>query len=262
MKYTYIFLLIFILSFGISIFAQENSPKNPICEQPLSSKFDEFEFTTLEDAKERLDLYALQIKNLNAAGIIIGYSGKITESGKGRSIAYKIEEYLTNKFNFYKYVTISAREGGHREKPTVELFLKPERCSEEPQSFPTLNYDEVSYKEESAFFTKDIFRKSKNELENLLVKRVEPIHPAAAKAVRARGKVLLLVIIDENGNVLKAKAIDGHPLLRSTSEIAVKNWKYQRTKENSKPVKVGGKVIIDWDIIAVKWEREYTIIDN
>lgn len=261
MKYLLSISVIFIFfSFG---FAQEKSEEiKPICEQPFSSQFDEFEFTTLEDAKERLDLYGLQIKNLNATGVIIGYGGKITESNQGRLIAYKIEEYLTDKFKFYKYVTISAREGGHREKPTVELFIKPQRCSENPESSPTLNYDEVSYKEEDSFFAKDMFRKNSNDLESLLKNQTEPNYPPAAKAVRARGKVLVLIIVDEKGNVIKATAINGHPLLRASSESAIKNWKYRTIIENNKPVKFGGKVVIDWDVIADKWYSEYILSND
>ncbi len=264
----YLLFILIVFTFFSLGFAQDKSEEiSPICEQPFSSKFDEFEFTTLEEAMEHLDLYGLQIKNLNATGIVIGYGGKITESNQGRSIAYKIEEYLTDKFKFYKYVTISTWEGGHREKPTVELFIKPQRCSENPEPMPTLNfdevsYDEVSYKEESSFFAKDIFRRSTDDLENLLINKTEPIYPPAAKAVRARGKVLVLVTVDEKGKVVKATAIDGHPLLRVASETAIRNWKYRTVIENNKPVKFGGKVVIDWDIIADKWYSEYYLSNN
>ena len=262
MKINLLILFILILVFGISVLAQDNDAEKPICEQPLSSKFDEFEFTSLEDAKERLDLYGLQLKNLKARGVVIGYGGKITESNQGRSIGFKVENYLSDKFNFSRYYTVSTIEGGHREKLAVELFIKPQNCSSDPDPSPTLSYDQVIYKEEDSFFSKDVTRKNSKELENLLINRIaEPIYPPAAKAVRARGKVLVLVLVDEKGNVIKAKAIDGHPLLRAASEVATRTWKYQIVKENNEPLKFGGKVVFDWDVIADKWQSE-NIISN
>jgi len=52
-------------------------------------------------------------------------------------------------------------------------------------------------------------------------------YPAAAKAVRAQGDVTIGVEVNELGNVIEAKAISGHPLLRMTSELAVLKWKFQ-----------------------------------
>ena len=44
---------------------------------------------------------------------------------------------------------------------------------------------------------------------------VKPPYPAAAKAVNASGAVNVQVTIDENGNVISAAALSGHPLLRA-----------------------------------------------
>ncbi|HQU84857.1 MAG TPA: energy transducer TonB [Pyrinomonadaceae bacterium] len=243
--------LVFTILFGANvIIAQEKNSQKPICKQPFSVKFDEFEYTNLNDVKEKLDLFGLQLKNLKAKGIIIGYGGKTTKAKEGLSIASELNNYLVEKFEFPKYEIISNRRGGHRENPSIELFIKPENCSAEPQYSPTLSMDEVIYKEESDFFPKDVSRKSLNELNQLLIYKVAPPFPAAARAVNAGGKVLLFVIIDEKGNVIKANSIDGHPLLTVASEQAVRNWKYQIQTENNKPVKFGGKVIIDFDEIA------------
>mgnify|MGYP001193067004 CR=1 FL=1 len=250
MRISILFLLTVILIFAYSVFAQDEDSEIPTCAQPFSTKFDEFEFTDLKSAKENLDLYGLQIKNQNAFGIVIGYGGRLTEANQGRSIAFQIETYLTEKFNFYKYVTISAKSGGHREKPFVELYIQPQRCSSAPDVSSSIPLDEVTFKEESDFFSKDISRKSIDEMEKLLISKVEPPFPAAARAVRAGGKVLLLVVVDEEGNVTNVRDIEGHPLLCAASETAVRKWKYQILKVNNKPVKFGGKVIIDFDEIA------------
>ncbi len=262
MKNKIIFSAVFVLIFTFSIFAQDTILETPVCEHPFSTKFDEFEFTDLQTVKERLDLFGLQIKNLNARGFIIGYGGKITEASQGYKISYRIEEYLLEKFGFFKNKSLFVIDGGHREKPSVELYIKHQSCSTAPKSSPTLSYDEVTFKEEESFFDKTIVRKTVDELENLLTHKVEPVYPAAAKAVGACGKVLVFIIIDEKGNVINARAIAGHPLLRAASEAIIRQWKYKTVQKDDTAVKFGGKVIIDWDPIADKWNSEYKIANN
>jgi TonB family protein len=43
----------------------------------------------------------------------------------------------------------------------------------------------------------------------------KPAYPAAAQAVGAEGAVNVKVNIDENGDVVSAEAVSGHPLLRA-----------------------------------------------
>lgn len=60
-----------------------------------------------------------------------------------------------------------------------------------------------------------------------IVTSFEPNYPPAARAVRAVGDVSVQVKIDQNGKTLSAKAISGHPLLRSTSEVAPKKFIFE-----------------------------------
>jgi hypothetical protein len=252
MRINFLILLIAYLLVTISSAAQDETEAAPMCTQPFSTRFDEFPFTNLNDAQERIDLFGLQIKNQNARGIVIGYGGKQTESGQGRKIASDIGQYLTTKFKFTEYFTITEWDGGHRDTPEVELFIKPEDCSSYPESSPTLTYDEVTYKEEKSFFDPRIIRKSTAELRNLALGEIEPPYPPAARAVRAKGKVVLLIAVDENGQVNKATAIDGHPLLRAASENVLKQTRFQKLIEKSKPIRYGGKIVIDWDNLFEK----------
>ncbi len=57
-----------------------------------------------------------------------------------------------------------------------------------------------------------------------VIKYVSPPFPAAARAVRATGEVIVLVKIDSEGKVVSAKSEIGHPLLRAASEQAAKQW--------------------------------------
>jgi len=71
----------------------------------------------------------------------------------------------------------------------------------------------------------------------------KPIYTAAAKSVRATGAVNVQVMIDETGNVVSAKAIDGHPLLRMEAEKAARNAKFSPTLLTGQAVKVSGIII-------------------
>ncbi len=55
-----------------------------------------------------------------------------------------------------------------------------------------------------------------------IIKLSKPPYPAAARAVRANGEVVVEVKIDKKGKVVEAKAVSGHPLLRAFSVQAAK----------------------------------------
>lgn len=64
--------------------------------------------------------------------------------------------------------------------------------------------------------------------------------PAAAKAVKASGTVAVQIVIDENGDVISAAAVSGHPLLRGAATDAAKAAKFSPTFINGAGVKVSG----------------------
>lgn len=68
----------------------------------------------------------------------------------------------------------------------------------------------------------------------------KPTYPPAAKAVRAAGSVNVQVLIGEDGSMLSANAVSGHPLLRSASRIAACSSKFSPTLLMGNPVKVSG----------------------
>ena len=65
---------------------------------------------------------------------------------------------------------------------------------------------------------------------------VKPPYPAAARAVRASGAVNVQVTIDENGNVISASAVSGHPLLRAAATSAARSSKFSPTLLSGQPV--------------------------
>lgn len=70
----------------------------------------------------------------------------------------------------------------------------------------------------------------------------KPPYPPAARAVRAAGSVTVQVLVDENGNVVSATAVSGHPLLRTAATNAAKSAKFSPTKLAGVPVKVSGVI--------------------
>ncbi|MCA1626190.1 MAG: energy transducer TonB [Acidobacteria bacterium] len=71
----------------------------------------------------------------------------------------------------------------------------------------------------------------------------KPVYLAAARAVKAGGEVSVQVTIDETGNVVSAKAVNGHPLLKTEAEKAARNAKFSPTFLSEQAVKVSGIII-------------------
>ncbi len=75
----------------------------------------------------------------------------------------------------------------------------------------------------------------------------KPAYSAAALAVRADGKVDVQIMIDEEGKVVSAKAVSGHPLLRSSAEQAARAAKFTPTFLSKVAVKVTGVIVYNFN---------------
>jgi TonB family protein len=73
-----------------------------------------------------------------------------------------------------------------------------------------------------------------------VITKAQPVYPATAKQLSASGEVRVEVIIGENGRVISAKAVSGHPALRSAAEDAASKWVFKPTLLDGKPVKQQG----------------------
>lgn len=74
-----------------------------------------------------------------------------------------------------------------------------------------------------------------------------PAYPAAAKALNAGGAVNVKVVIDENGEVISAEAVSGHPLLRQSAEKAARESKFSPTSLSGQAVKVSGVIVYNFN---------------
>ena len=76
----------------------------------------------------------------------------------------------------------------------------------------------------------------------------KPAYPPIARAAHASGTVVVQVLIDENGNVVSAHAVSGHPLLQAAAVGAAKQARFSPTKLSGQPVKVTG--VIQYNFVA------------
>jgi TonB family protein len=74
----------------------------------------------------------------------------------------------------------------------------------------------------------------------------KPEYSPAARAVRAAGAVNVQVTIDEQGNIISASAISGHPLLRQSAEKAAFASKFAPTTLEGQPVQVTGIIVYNF----------------
>jgi len=74
----------------------------------------------------------------------------------------------------------------------------------------------------------------------------KPAYPPIAKAVHAAGAVSVQVLVSEEGNVISASAVSGHPLLRASAVAAARASKFSPTKLSGQPVKVSGVIVYNF----------------
>jgi len=76
----------------------------------------------------------------------------------------------------------------------------------------------------------------------------KPAYPPIARAAHASGTVVVQVTIDENGSVIAAHAVSGHPLLQGAAVGAARQARFSPTKLSGQPVKVTG--VIQYNFVA------------
>ncbi len=74
----------------------------------------------------------------------------------------------------------------------------------------------------------------------------KPAYPAAARAVDAAGTVNVKVTIDEEGNVVSAEAVSGHPLLQTAAVQAAQQSTFKPTFLSGQAVKVTGVIVYNF----------------
>jgi len=70
--------------------------------------------------------------------------------------------------------------------------------------------------------------------------QIKPDYPSIARKAGVEGKVLLTIVIDEEGNVIKADVVFASPagIFEDAAIKAILQWKYKPAKQRDKPIKV------------------------
>ena len=86
------------------------------------------------------------------------------------------------------------------------------------------------------------FKVSGGILNGKAVSLPQPEYPDMGKAVRVRGPVVVEVLVGEDGNVISANGVSGHPLLQQAAVEAARKARFSPTRLSGRPVQVSGYV--------------------
>jgi protein TonB len=81
-----------------------------------------------------------------------------------------------------------------------------------------------------------------------LISSTRPVYPASAKESKVQGVVTVSAGVDENGNVVSAKAMSGPILLRQAAVDSVKQWKFSPRLVEGKPAPSQVNVGVDFKL--------------
>jgi protein TonB len=70
----------------------------------------------------------------------------------------------------------------------------------------------------------------------------QPAYPPLAKQIRIQGAVSVQILVDEQGKVVSAQAVSGHPMLLAASKEAALRARFTPTILSGQPVKVQGLI--------------------
>ena len=92
----------------------------------------------------------------------------------------------------------------------------------------------------------EILRLTEDEARKSVVQKVQPTYPPIARQINLSGRVVLDLIVGEDGTVEKTDVISGNPVLSSAAAAAGKRWKFQPFQADGKPAKTIVRVNFDF----------------
>jgi protein TonB len=70
----------------------------------------------------------------------------------------------------------------------------------------------------------------------------QPPYPSLAKQIRIQGPVTVQILVDEDGRVISAQTMSGHPMLLAAAKEAALRARFTATKLSGQAVKVQGVI--------------------
>jgi len=86
----------------------------------------------------------------------------------------------------------------------------------------------------------------------LLLKRVNPEYPDAARRARVQGTVVMHAVIGKDGSVSKLELVSGHPMLVPVAMDAAKQWKYKPYLLNGQAMEVDTEILINFALPGIR----------
>jgi len=91
-------------------------------------------------------------------------------------------------------------------------------------------------------------RKSGGVLQGSAIKRANPSYPQEAQDAMVTGAVVVEITVDEEGKVIAASVVSGHPLLRGAAVEAARQWQFTPTTLQGEAVKVVGTLTFNFSL--------------
>jgi TonB family protein len=86
------------------------------------------------------------------------------------------------------------------------------------------------------------------EMQKLLVHKVDPEYPAAARQEKLQGVILLDVVVGRDGSVLETRAMNGPDVLAQAAMEALRWWKFEPYTVKGKPAVVETTVAVEFKL--------------
>jgi TonB family protein len=83
-------------------------------------------------------------------------------------------------------------------------------------------------------------------MEKLVIHRVDPEYPAAARPAKLRGVVILDVVVGRDGSVVDTHAVNGPEVLAQAAMAALRWWRFEPYRINGQPVVVETTVAVEF----------------
>jgi protein TonB len=82
----------------------------------------------------------------------------------------------------------------------------------------------------------------------LLVHKVDPEYPAAARQEKLQGVIVLEVVVGRDGTVLETRALNGPDVLAQAAMEALRWWKFEPYSVQGKPAVVETTVAVEFKL--------------
>ena len=87
-----------------------------------------------------------------------------------------------------------------------------------------------------------------DEMQKLLVHKVDPEYPAAARQEKLQGVIVLEVVVGRDGTVLETRALNGPDVLAQAAMEALRWWKFEPYSVQGKPAVVETTVAVEFKL--------------